>query len=100
MWLLLAFDLPVTTPAERKAASQFRFGLLDDGFEMAQYSVYMRYCGSKNIARSHIRKVSERLPKYGKVDILQFTDRQYENIVSFDNGSRKKVKTHPQYQLL
>lgn len=100
MWLLLAFDLPVTTKAERKAATKFRFSLLDDGFEMAQYSVYMRYCGSKNIAKTYIRKVSAQLPNHGKVDILQFTDNQYENIVSFDNKARRKMKNHPQYELL
>ena len=100
MWLLLAFDLPVTTRAERRSAIQFRFSLLDDGFEMAQYSVYLRYCGSKNVARSYIKRVVERLPSHGKVDILQFTDKQYENIVSFDNRSRKQLKNHPQYQLI
>ncbi|WP_279254051.1 CRISPR-associated endonuclease Cas2 [Candidatus Seongchinamella marina] len=99
VWLLLAFDLPVKTKAQRKAAAQFRFKLLDDGFEMTQYSVYLRYCGSKNVAAAHIKRITRRLPNRGKVDILQFTDAQYENIVSFDNRGRKIRKTEPQYQL-
>lgn len=99
VWLLLAFDLPVTSPAQRRAATQFRLSLLDDGFEMAQFSVYMRYCGSKNIAATYIKKISKRLPRHGKVDILQFTDKQYENIVSFDNRSRKILANPAQFQL-
>lgn len=99
VWLLLAFDLPVTTSAQRRAATRFRLKLLDDGFEMAQFSVYLRYCGSKNIATTHIKKISERLPRHGKVDILQFTDKQYENIVSFDNRSRKILSNPAQFQL-
>ncbi|WP_197387472.1 CRISPR-associated endonuclease Cas2 [Ralstonia pseudosolanacearum] len=44
MWLLTMFDLPVGTKAERKAATSFRHFLQDQGFEMAQFSVYMRFC--------------------------------------------------------
>ena len=99
VWLLLAFDLPVRTRVQRKDAAKFRFSLLDAGFEMSQYSVYLRYCGSKNIAVTHIKRVKERLPAFGKVDILQFTDAQYESIVSFDNRARKVVKSQPQYLL-
>ena len=42
MWLYVMFDLPVGTKAERRAATRFRQSLLDDGFEMAQFSVYLR----------------------------------------------------------
>lgn len=31
MWMMVMFDLPVTTDAERKAATAFRGALLDDG---------------------------------------------------------------------
>jgi len=37
------FDLPVVEKAERKAATEFRNALLDLGFEMSQFSVYMRF---------------------------------------------------------
>lgn len=96
---MLAFDLPTSTKAEKKAASLFRLRLLDEGFEMAQYSVYLRYCGSKSVAAKHIKRVIGHLPACGKVDILQFTDKQYENIISFDNSSRKILSNPPQYQL-
>ena len=35
MWMVVMFDLPVMEKAERKAATQFRNGLLDLGFDAA-----------------------------------------------------------------
>ena len=32
---------------ERRAATKFRQGLLDQGYEMSQLSVYMRFCVGK-----------------------------------------------------
>jgi CRISPR-associated protein Cas2 len=46
MWMVVMFDLPVVEKAERKAATAFRNTLLDQGFEMSQFSVYMRFCTS------------------------------------------------------
>lgn len=43
MWCLVMFDLPVLTKRQRSEATRFRHFLLDEGFWMAQYSVYVRY---------------------------------------------------------
>lgn len=56
-WLVIAFDLPVVAPEQRKAAVRFRDSLLDDGFEMIQYSVYARPCVSFARQETHIRRV-------------------------------------------
>jgi len=40
MWLFVFFDLPTDTKTDRKNAARFRKGLLKDGFEMMQFSVY------------------------------------------------------------
>ena len=50
MWMMVLFDLPVLTKRERKDASDFRKFLLDQGFEMCQLSVYMRFCAGKEQA--------------------------------------------------
>ncbi len=47
MWLFVLFDLPVGTKRERKAANGFRHALLDLGFEMSQFSVYIKYSAGK-----------------------------------------------------
>ena len=39
MRMLVFFDLPVTTKADRKAYAQFRKFLVNDGCDMLQFSV-------------------------------------------------------------
>lgn len=79
------FDLPVMTDSQRKNATRFRNDLLDEGFEMSQYSVYMRFYGSREKADAATKRILKRVPVLGKVSILQFTDKQFENIVSYTN---------------
>lgn len=99
MWIMVLFDLPVLTPQERKAATDFRNYLLDEGFEMAQFSVYLRCTPSKEAAAAYIRRIGMNVPEEGKIDILQFTDRQYENIICF-RGNARKPKAEKSGQLL
>ena len=100
MWMLTMFDLPVQTKKERRAATQFRNFLLDQGFEMCQFSVYLRFVAGKEQAEVYIRRIASAVPTAGSVQILQFTDRQYEKIVSFTGGMREPPQKNPeQYSL-
>ena len=95
MWMIVMFDLPVMTKAERKAATGFRNFLLDEGFEMAQYSVYMRYCASREKLQAYIQRVHGELPLDGDVQIITLTDKQYAAIQSFSRRKRQRKKAHP-----
>jgi CRISPR-associated protein Cas2 len=100
MWMIVMFDLPVLQKAERKAATDFRNALLDMGFQMSQFSVYMRFCTSPMQVQTYCKQVESVLPEGGKVNIIQFTDKQYERIISF-HGKRKQPanKTPDQFDL-
>jgi len=98
--MMVLFDLPVTAPEERKAATGFRNFLLDQGFEMAQFSVYVRYTSGKEAVAAMTKKVEAMIPPNGKVDILQFTDKQYENIVSFRGGNPGPRNKNPEQFVL
>ena len=100
MWMMVLFDLPVVEPEERKAATKFRNTILDLGFEMAQYSVYVRFTSGKDMVKTITRKIEGGLPGGGKVDILQFTDKQYENIISFRNTARQQAHETPEQYVL
>ena len=95
MWLQVLFDLPVTTRTTRKAATKFRHFLMDLGFEMAQYSVYQRICSGKEMVENYIKKIEKNLPESGKVHILAFTDKQYENMKTFKGKKRQKKQENP-----
>ncbi|MFN6182630.1 MAG: CRISPR-associated endonuclease Cas2 [Burkholderiales bacterium] len=95
MWMVVLFDLPVIEKAERKAATDFRNTLLDLGFEMSQFSVYMRFCTSPTQVETYCKQVEAALPEGGKVNILQFTDRQYERIITFHGQTKLPAKKSP-----
>ena len=95
MWMVVMFDLPVVEKAERKAATDFRNTLLDMGFDMSQFSVYMRFCTSAAQVETYCKRVEAALPQGGKVNILQFTDKQYERIVSFHGKVKKPANKIP-----
>jgi CRISPR-associated protein Cas2 len=96
MWLVVLFDLPVGTKKERKAATAFRHKLLDLGFEMTQYSVYLRFCAGKEQAESYERRIEQAMPGAGKVHIMALTDKQYENIRTFRGRKREQSPKNPE----
>ncbi len=65
---MVLFDLPVVEKIERKAATKFRDFLLDEGFEMAQYSVYVRHTSGKEAVEALVKRIDASLPPQGKVD--------------------------------
>ncbi len=95
MWIFVMFDLPVDTKIQSKQATKFREFLLDEGFEMSQFSVYARFCNGKEQFEAYMRRIESNLPERGDVHILTFTDRQYENIIRFSGQRKKKPKKNP-----
>lgn len=83
MWLFVFFDLPTETAKDRRNAAGFRKDLLKDGFDMMQYSIYMRHCASSESADVHEKRIHRLLPPLGKVSILRITDKQYGNMLNF-----------------
>lgn len=100
MWILVTFDLPVETKKQRHDASKFRQQLLDLGFEMSQFSNYMRFCSGKEQVESYAQKIEAILPERGDVFIFQFTDKQYENIIRFSDQGRQKRQKNPNQLVL
>jgi len=99
MWLLVMFDLPVVLDHERKAATRFRNVLLDNGFQMANYSVYLRNVSSLAQSDRVASLISSKVPDSGIVSILRFTDKQYEQMMTF-HGKSRKSNENPEMFLL
>ena len=98
MWVLVFFDLPTETKKDRKIASAFRKKLLDDGFAMFQFSIYMRFCASRENAEVHQRRVKKNLPLKGKVGIMSITDKQFGMMEIF-YGTKPMESEAPSQQL-
>jgi CRISPR-associated protein Cas2 len=96
MWVMVLFDLPTETKAEKRAASKFRKDLLDDGYDMFQFSIYTRFCQSKENAETHMRRIKNVLPEKGKVGIFGITDKQFGNMEIFYGVKQQVRKKDPQ----
>ena len=83
MWLVVMFDLPTDTPKDRKIYTQFRDFLMDDWFQMIQFSIYVRFCPSVDNLNVHIKRVESALPPSWEIRLLTFTDRQYWSMKVF-----------------
>ena len=98
MWIFVLFDLPTETKKQRKVATNFRKTLLCDGFDMFQFSIYVRHCASKENMEVHKKRVKSFLPEYGKVGMLSITDKQFGEIELF-YGKKPQAPNAPGQQL-
>ncbi|MCS6823343.1 MAG: CRISPR-associated endonuclease Cas2 [Cytophagaceae bacterium] len=96
MWILVFFDLPTETKADRKRYAQFRKFMLKNGFAMFQFSIYVRHCASRENAEVHIQRVKKNLPEYGHVGILCITDKQFGQIEIFQGKKPAPPRPVPQ----
>lgn len=97
MRVLVIFDLPVVSKKERKLATGFRKFLLDDGFEMLQYSVYTRLCPDRDNANMHLERIKKVAPKGGSIRLLMVTEHQYMNMhVVSGEKTVQEIKNIPQ----
>lgn len=74
------FDLPTETAQQRKEYRQFRKKLINEGFLMIQYSVYVRVCVTRKTAQFLEKRVKKFLPKGGIVQSLMITEKQYNDM--------------------
>lgn len=80
MRILVFFDLPTKTKKERKSAAKFRSFLFKNGFDMIQWSVYMRICKGRECVDTYIRRVKQSVPKKGSVRVLPVPNSFYERM--------------------
>lgn len=95
MRVLVFFDLPTGTKREKKQYIRFRKYLLDNGYEMLQYSVYCRITGNRDEAEKYIARLQMNLPRDGQVRALLITELQYGQmkiLLGSPTISEEKVK--------
>lgn len=96
MWILVFFDLPTDSKAARKRYSNFRKKLLDDGFSMFQFSIYIRHCSSRENMEVHVKRILGFLPPKGHVGMLTITDKQFGDMKVFYGKTPKEKINMPQ----
>ncbi len=80
MRLILFFDLPVVSKADRKVYASFRKYLISNGYLMMQYSVYCKLFANREAAVKHMNILQRNVPKKGQIRVLLVTEKQYAKI--------------------
>lgn len=77
MRVMVFFDLPVQTSAERREYTRFRKHLIRNGFIMVQESVYAKLALNMSAAGAIMEAVRREKPPAGLVQMLVITENQY-----------------------
>ena len=97
MRILCFFDLPTETATEKRAYRQFRKLLISNGFEMLQYSVYVRTCPNREHAKKFYRIINQEAPEHGHIRLLMVTEKQFEDmslIIGVKNHQESVIGTN------
>ena len=100
MWVMVMFDLPTVTNTEKREYSRFRKYLLGEGFIQLQYSVYAKFCASRDNAEKYYRYIRTAVPDGGYVRILMVTDKQFGDMVSLCGKNVQEIEKKPEQLLL
>lgn len=95
MWIIVMFDLPTNTKKERHQATKFRSFLLDNSFEMSQYSVYMRWVVGYESFNAVSNKIKNNSPDNGRVHILKITDKQFADTITIECAAQARKRENP-----
>ncbi len=74
MRMMVFFDLPMVTRAEKRAYTVFRRFLLNDGYDMIQFSVYGRILNGSDAEQKHLKRLTANRPPAGSVRVLTVTE--------------------------
>ena len=76
MRILVMFDLPTVTSADRREYALFRKYLIKSGFMMME-SIYCKLSPNSTLADAAIENVRKNKPSKGLVQILRVTEKQF-----------------------
>lgn len=97
MRMMVFFDLPTVTKAERRAYTIFRRFLLNDGYDMIQFSIYGRILNGNDAEEKHMKRLVTNLPPEGSIRVLTVTEKQYAGmklLVGLPLFQEKKVNSN------
>ncbi len=100
MRILVFFDLPTTTKADKRAYTLFRRFLINDGYDMLQWSVYGRVVNGMDAEKKHLRRLQANLPPDGSVRSLTVTEKQFASMKMLVGSPKRQEKKVNSDQML
>jgi len=100
VWLLVMFDLPVTTKTQRRMATQYRNMLLDFGFSQVQFSIYSKYFVNATGVRRILSPLKSFIPDKGEVRAIRITDEQWASTFRWYGATEVPMELKPSQLVL
>ena len=91
MRVMVFFDLPVITSANRKDYRDFHKYLIKTGFLMMQESVYSKIVLNNTVLDAVCRNIRRNKAKKGLIQVLTVTERQFEKMEFIEGTSQSSV---------
>ena len=91
MRLVIFFDLPVETSAQRREYRRFRKFLLRSGFVMMRESVYSKIVLNATAAAAVRENIRKHKTAEGLIEMLLVTERQFERMEIIVGEAQKLV---------
>lgn len=91
MRIIVFFDLPTETAADRREYRTFRKLLIKNGFVMMQESVYCRMVLNGSVQKSVFDVIRKNKPKKGIVQMLTVTEKQFASMAYITGASKTDV---------
>jgi CRISPR-associated protein Cas2 len=96
MWVIAMFDLPTETANQRKEYARFRKKLVQRGFLMMQFSVYVRNAPTHEDAEKHSNFVETIMPPEGSVRVMSLTSQQFARMKCFHGEIAHSPEKEPE----
>lgn len=100
MRLIVMFDLPVDTSAQKRQYRRFRKFLIEKGFVMEQYSVYSKLVLNHSVSNSYQKQLRANLPPQGNIQLLSITEKQYADIVLLRGEKQTNVESSTERKII
>lgn len=96
VWAIVAFDLPVKTPAMRRDAARYRAHLRHLGFSKIQLSVYSKYLINGAGFEWVAKQVAGAIPPEGLVRMIPVSDGGWGRSLVFHGKRRVETEGAPE----
>lgn len=100
MRLMVFFDLPTVTKADKRAYTLFHRFLVKDGYDMLQWSVYARIANGIDDVAKHQQRLEVNLPSKGSVRCMKVSEKQYAAMTILVGAPTVQEETVGNQQLL
>lgn len=91
MRVMVFFDLPTLTAANRRDYAQFRKYLIKSGFLMLQESVYCKLALNSTVMEAVVQGICRNKPPEGLVQILTLTEKQFSKMEMITGEYKSEV---------